>query len=238
MCDIFFDPKLNGGKELVLNISRLLSKVSLDMLCAEQIVKSGHISSFMSAMTGVHRDSSAILIRLAYILGNLTTNFEQARQELTTEREQALISLTELACYYMEREQTPEAVSGGTVRPNPTQGGKVSKYEEFTSGGLEDALTKVIKLLANLSTEEESASRDLEIMSNSGRLGTFLASLMAAVSRRSVSKSDEFILTAISCTTNLLFYDTGSSKLLSEEARLAIFSTCKPHLLTTQNEEL
>lgn len=26
-----------------------------------------------------HKDSSAILIRLAYILGNLTTNFEEAR---------------------------------------------------------------------------------------------------------------------------------------------------------------
>ena len=26
-----------------------------------------------------HKESSAILIRLAYILGNLTTNFEEAR---------------------------------------------------------------------------------------------------------------------------------------------------------------
>jgi len=31
MCDIFFDHNLNSGKELVLNISRLLSKVSLDI---------------------------------------------------------------------------------------------------------------------------------------------------------------------------------------------------------------
>ena len=29
-----------------------------------------------------HRENSAILIRLAYILGNLTTNFEEARQKL------------------------------------------------------------------------------------------------------------------------------------------------------------
>lgn len=29
-----------------------------------------------------HKESSAILIRLAYILGNLTTNFEEARQKL------------------------------------------------------------------------------------------------------------------------------------------------------------
>lgn len=41
MCDIFFDPKLNNGKELILNISRLLSKVSLDISCADQIIESG-----------------------------------------------------------------------------------------------------------------------------------------------------------------------------------------------------
>lgn len=34
MCDIFFDGQLNTGKELILNISRLLSKVSLDLPCA------------------------------------------------------------------------------------------------------------------------------------------------------------------------------------------------------------
>jgi hypothetical protein len=35
MCDIFFDTSFNAGKELVLNIARLLAKVSLDMACAD-----------------------------------------------------------------------------------------------------------------------------------------------------------------------------------------------------------
>ena len=35
LCDVFFDPQFNSGKELVLNIVRLLSKVSLDPACAE-----------------------------------------------------------------------------------------------------------------------------------------------------------------------------------------------------------
>lgn len=104
MCDIFFDPTLNSGKELVLNISRLLSKVSLDMACAEQIVKSGHLTKIMTSMTGQHKDSSAILIRLAYILGNLTTNFEEARLALTAESSQSLLNLIALANYYMQRD--------------------------------------------------------------------------------------------------------------------------------------
>ena len=78
LCDIFFDPQFSQGKELSLNIARLLSKVSLDYRCAERIVKSGHIKDYLHSMVQ-HKDSSAILIRLAYILGNLTTNFEEAR---------------------------------------------------------------------------------------------------------------------------------------------------------------
>lgn len=35
---------------------------------------------------------------------------------------------------------------------------KAKKYEEFGSGNIEDAITKLIKLMANLSTEEEYAS--------------------------------------------------------------------------------
>jgi len=37
---------------------------------------------------------------------------------------------------------------------------KNKKYEEFSTGNLEDALTKIIKLLANLSTEEKIASSE------------------------------------------------------------------------------
>ena len=81
LCDIFFNPEFSQGKELSLNIARLLSKVSLNFSCAEKIVKSGHIKDILTSMVQ-HKESSAILIRLAYILGNLTTNFEEARKKL------------------------------------------------------------------------------------------------------------------------------------------------------------
>ena len=90
MCEIFFDKNLNGGKELILNISRLLSKVSLDISCAEQMVLSGQMNNFVQAMSNTHRDNSAVLIRLAYILGNLTTNFDSARSELNQQSAKSL----------------------------------------------------------------------------------------------------------------------------------------------------
>lgn len=59
-------------------------------------------------MAGTHRDHSAILIRLAYILGNLTTNFESARLELNKLEAQSIKSMMELSVYYMHRETNPE----------------------------------------------------------------------------------------------------------------------------------
>ena len=110
-----------------------------------------------------HKDSSAILIRLAYILGNLTTNFEEARQDLC-ERENesdksSFLIITELALHYLEKD-SGAAVSGDDrvgQESSKQAPSKNAKYVEFTTGQIEDAMTKVIKLLANLSTEEEFA---------------------------------------------------------------------------------
>jgi len=99
-------------------------------------------------MAVTHRDHSAVLIRLAYILGNLTTNFESARLELNKQDAKSIQSMMELSVYYMRRDQNPE-----NYKSQQTDKGK-AKYEEFTQGNLEDALTKVIKLIANLSTDE------------------------------------------------------------------------------------
>ena len=125
LCDIFFNPEFSQGKELSLNIARLLSKVSLDYACAEKIVKSGHIKGYLNAMVQ-HKESSAILIRLAYILGNLTTNFEEARQKLCVQDspgdKSSFLIIAELAIFYLEKDSNTEA------KPEDSKQSKNSKY--------------------------------------------------------------------------------------------------------------
>jgi hypothetical protein len=67
--------------------------------------------------------------------------------------------MIELSTYYLQRDINPEMMVKATKPEEKTKG--KSKYEEFTSGNLEDAITKVIKLIANLSTEPEPTFRDL-----------------------------------------------------------------------------
>ena len=227
LCDIFFDPQFNQGKELSLNIARLLSKISIDFSCADKIVKSGHIKGYLNAMVQ-HRDSSAILIRLAYILGNLTTNFEEARVKLCRRKEDeksCFLTIIELACFYLEKDAQGSSTADGE------KAAKNTKYHEFTTGHLEDALTKVIKLLANLSTEESIAYDEFHKMLD--QLNEFIKQLCGAINRRNIEDNEEFVLNAVSCITNILYYDTSQKPLLTGELRGTVFHCVKNFLVAT-----
>lgn len=65
----------------------------------------------------------------------------------------------------------------------------------------------MIKLLANLSTEEEGALEAFRGMK--ALLENFIDQVCKAVDRRSIEQNEEFILNAISCVTNILYYDTA-----------------------------
>lgn len=82
-----------------------------------------------------------------------------------------------------------------------------TKYEEFTQGNLEDAVTKIIKLFANMATEEQVANS--EFTKHKETLGEFVGELSTAVSKSSLERNEEFILNAVSCITNILYYDTA-----------------------------
>jgi len=62
--------------------------------------------------------------------------------------------------------------------------------------------------------------------------------LVKAIDKRTIDKNEEFILNAISCITNVLFYDIPSKELLTDDIRIAIFNSIKLYILATQNEEI
>lgn len=99
-------------------------------------------------------------------------------------------------------------------------------------------MTKIIKLLANLATEEQAALREFHKDYPKMKLVEFLQKILAAVDARNLEANEEFILNAISCTTNILYYDTAGSPLIPHNLRCSIFNSYKQYLLATQNEEI
>lgn len=71
-------------------------------------------------------------------------------------------------------------------------------------------------------------------------LGRFIQKLCEAIEKRTLEQNEEFLLNAVSCITNLLYYDTAASPLLEPKQRALIFTTlnAKHFLLATKNEEI
>ena len=63
--------------------------------------------------------------------------------------------------------------------------------------------------------------------------------LIGALDRKKVTKSEEFVLNAVSCATNLLFYDApGKTDMFETKIRIRIFKSVRMYVLETTNEEL
>lgn len=69
-------------------------------------------------------------------------------------------------------------------------------------------------------------------------LSRFIGMVCEAVDRRNIEQNEEFILNAISCVTNILYYDTPQAPLFDGSLRSKIFHSFKNFLLATQNEEI
>lgn len=65
-----------------------------------------------------------------------------------------------------------------------------------------------------------------------------MSTLVKAIDKRTIDKNEEFILNAISCITNVLFYDIPNKELLTNDIRIDIFNSIKLYILATQNEEI
>jgi hypothetical protein len=88
-------------------------------------------------------------------------------------------------------------------------------------GNNEEALVKIIRLLANISTEEKFTAKHLQ--QYQPLVHKYVDLLLVSVAKKTIANNEEFILNAISCITNILFYDVPSQPLISDESRIVLF---------------
>ena len=79
-----------------------------------------------------------------------------ARSELC-QAENCFGNVITLADFYLQKD-----IQGASAMREIPRDAKTKKYEEFSAGNIEDTITKIVKLMANLSTEEEYAQSKLK----------------------------------------------------------------------------
>ena len=130
-----------GHRELILNIVRILSKVSLNYEALDVMSLFG--DEFIITLSEILLNSletNSILIRAAFVLGNLTTVYSESRAALLKDA-RFFSQILDLSQKLFDKDCEKDNSS--------------DKKIDFNKENTEDALTKIIRLIANLLTEDK-----------------------------------------------------------------------------------
>lgn len=175
---------LMSHSEFIHNSTRVLSKLSLDETCTEEMRKISTLKSCLINVMKEHKKHKPIVVRVTFILGNITFQ-DYSDQELFDEKTEIPFLLDLLDLYSIEDERNTSA--------------------ENVKKETEDLLTKLIRLIANISMDEHQG----RIVAQSKQV----TRLIEIIERKKVQDSEELILNTLRCITNLSFYafsDTAS----------------------------
>lgn len=145
------------------------------------MVQTKNTAVFLDTMT-LYKENSAVLIRIAFVLGNLTTHYEGARKELCC-ADDCFVKVIGLAQFYLEKDIQGVSPTKAITADSKA---KSKKYEEFNAGNIEDAITKIVKLVANLSTEETYAGQKLVRADSVQMVQQFVSTLVKAIDKRTI----------------------------------------------------
>jgi hypothetical protein len=163
-----------GHKELILNIVRILSKISLNYEALDVMNLFGdEFVLTLSEIVSNNFESNAILIRAAFVLGNLSTVYTDSR-----------LSLLKDARFFTKLLEIVHKLYEKDLKKDKNGAKKV----DFNRDSTEDALTKVIRLIANLLTEPQ-CKKLIEI--NRKRIDYFFKNSMKALQIKTLGESEE-----------------------------------------------
>ncbi|XP_071535038.1 armadillo repeat-containing protein 2 isoform X2 [Panulirus ornatus] len=171
--------------DVTANVVRILSIISTHEECCA--AAAAHPATLPAAVAALrrHASSPAIVVRLAYALGNMMANSDDARWKLFSE-EGFTETLLELLTEYLRRDRHHQAEE--MVDPLTP-----------ASGTPEDVMVKLIRVLANVSVH----ARVGPVLARSR---TCLSLLISVLQHKAVDESEELVLSALATLNNLTFY--------------------------------
>eukprot|EP01043_Picozoa_sp_COSAG02_P007875 COSAG02_NODE_243_length_27457_cov_16.852328_14_plen_757_part_00 len=209
--------------ELMLNISRILSKLTLHEECRVPMYTKPTVQALLRLLRE-HETNHALVLRTSFILGNLTTTQDECRNfvlETPGAVEQLLSLLGQLVDSSCSGPREPPPVVSAS-----SDGGDVAgKGRMAQSSEVDATLVKLIRLVANLAINEE-----LGMMISQDPSAMLLCRVIEA---KPVAQHEELVLNAVSAITNLSFYQQPLNSVLNHE----LIATLLVPLLLHENHE-
>ena len=197
-------------RELSLNVSRVLAKLSLSDAALAQIDAAAHTDAIVRALRE-HDTHLPVLIRLSFVHANLA-----AASTAPTGRRRAAAPPAPPRCARRRRRARAAAAAATAAEEaaGGAAGGAAEGAGDALAGDSLDAVVKLIRLVAHLSICPEVGAR----MATAPEVGCLLKLLESFTME---GAHEELLLNTVSAITNLTYYVVDGSTLLEQPARLA-----------------
>eukprot|EP00051_Salpingoeca_urceolata_P001099 m.38629 g.38629 ORF g.38629 m.38629 type:complete len:845 (+) comp11194_c0_seq3:1577-4111(+) len=186
--------------ELQLNISRILSKLTLTSACRDALCESTTVVEELFHLAVRHNKHTALITRLYFVLGNLTASHQDNRVALFNASHQSRDLVEQLEVLY-EADCKANSISSGKARP------KASPKET------EDAIIKLVRVIANVCIGPEFGPL---VASNASCTRVLLLLLES----KTVQDSPELIVNAVGTLNNMSFYAHEDNAVIARQTEV------------------
>ncbi|CAH1402753.1 unnamed protein product [Nezara viridula] len=229
--------------DLISNIARTISILSTHDECCESIINHENCFRSITKILNKYPGRQDIIVRFGYALGNIITKSDDARIKLYQEPG-AMSSILNLLENYLDKDLEIMRASG-------PYGEGIKSPDWASDGSVEDVIVKMIRIVANMSMHPEVGTgmtcappEDMEDPTypvkrhNARDGGKFLDILLMILRRKSVTESEELVMSALSTLNNLSFYsDPQASTEGPFTMRQIEITQVLSTLLLTKNED-
>ncbi|NWV24489.1 ARMC2 protein, partial [Origma solitaria] len=195
----------SGDKDVCTCIVRIFSKLSSDNDFCAALADCSRCYVLFLALLNKHQKQQDLVIRIIFILGNLTAKNNKAREQFFKEKE-SVNTLTSLFQTYYELDLN-------TQRYYHDRKGKGKNHLKHPSEA-EDVLIKLIRVLANLSIHPS--------------VGAALAAahpvvglLLTVLEYKSVNDCEELVINTVTAINNLSYYQVTNSAVQDKKLHIA-----------------
>ncbi|XP_015476000.1 armadillo repeat-containing protein 2 isoform X5 [Parus major] len=210
----------SSDQDLCLCIVRILSKLSTYSDFCAALADCSRCYILFLALLNKYQKQQDLVIRVIFILGNLTAKNDQSREQFFKEKESVNILTSVFQTYY---DLDLNAPTGHRDR-------KGKKHLKHPSEA-EDVLIKLIRVLANLSIHP--------------KVGAALAAahpvvglLVGVLEYKSVEACEELVINAATAINNLSYYQVKNSAVQDKKLHIAEIYKFMIALLDSKNREV
>ncbi|CAL1534975.1 unnamed protein product [Lymnaea stagnalis] len=202
----------SGDSDLMMYISRIFSKITLHTDCCSVLANQPTCYKAFVHLLKRHVLKEDLVVRLCFVLGNLTIKNEAARLKLFQESH-SIETLLLILKTYLELDQQGKTCASANSEDSKLNG-KVESETEADVNKVEDVLIKVMRVLANLTINEEVGSA---ISQNS----VFLQLLLNVVDQKDIIEQEELVVNAVVAINNLSYYTTQDESQMAGHLNMA-----------------